>query len=48
MVVAILVVLGLFLIPAMLLWSFFRNDGQADAGGSWGDQIMGDQDQQLK
>jgi hypothetical protein len=48
MVVAILVFLGLVLIPAMLLWSFFRGGGQADAGGSWGDQLMGDQDQQLK
>ncbi len=48
MVVVILVALGLFLIPALMLWSFFRNGGQADAGGSWGDQLMGDQDQQPK
>lgn len=48
MVVVILVALGLFLIPAMMLWSYFRSGGQADAGGSWGDQLMGDKDQQIK
>jgi hypothetical protein len=48
MVVAILVALGLFLIPAMMLWSFFRSDKQADPGGSWGDQLIGDKDQQIK
>jgi hypothetical protein len=48
MIVVILVALGLFLIPAMMLWSFFRSGDQADPGGSWGDQMLGDKDQRIE
>jgi hypothetical protein len=48
MFIAIAIVVVIFLIPAFLLYRYWKNGGESDPGGSWGDQIMGDEDQPLK